>query len=214
MTKGILLFLVFAAGIALMAAVTSTYYAHVGVGQALSNHGEAWAFFGEYFGGVAGPLLSFISILLLVYTVNLQIQQQSRIQEETLKRDVLAHISKADKEIDQWLRRKLATNTISDQTVEFGDVVWGILPDTLVSTREFKPAVIRLNRLTFLYCEALALYRANINEHFIFRYHKQKAQSLVDFLKAHEALLPVNERPALHFAQMHLDGECKTEQVA
>ena len=196
-----------------MAAVTYAYYAHVGIGQVFSTHGEAWAYFGEYFGGVAGALLSFISILLLVYTVNLQIQQQSRIQKETLKRDVLAHIAKADKEIDQWLQRKLATNTVSEQTVEFGDVVWGILLDALVSAIEFKPAVRRLNRLTFLYCEALALYRANINEHFIFRYHKQKAQSLVDFLKTHEVLLPVSERPALQFAQMHLDDRYKAEQV-
>ena len=101
--------LVFAIGLLLIAMVGGVYYAFVGAGHPISTSGVAWAQFGEYFGGVTGALLSFISILLLVYTVHLQSQQLSDARHELFKQDLLAHVSKADAEIDRRLRRKLAT---------------------------------------------------------------------------------------------------------
>ncbi|WP_221927948.1 hypothetical protein, partial [Xanthomonas graminis] len=62
--------LVFVVGVLLIVAVGGAYYAHVGVDRPISNSGEDWGQFGDYFGGLAGALLSFVSILLLVYTVH------------------------------------------------------------------------------------------------------------------------------------------------
>jgi len=194
-------------GMLSIATVAGAYYFIIGAAHPLSTDGERWGQFGDYFGGVAGTLLSFLSVLLLVYTVHLQNRQLSDTQQETLKRDLLAHVTKADEEIERWLQRKLAFISMSGETVELGDVVWGILKETDINPREFERAVVRLHALTCLYCEALALYRDNIDPYFIFRYHRQKAQSLLEFLAKHEALLGQMAGPSLRFCQMGLDGE-------
>lgn len=198
--------LVFAAGIALLVAASAAFYAYVVHGHSLSHNATDWAAFGEYFGGVAGTLLAFISILLLVYTVSLQSDQLADAQRETLKRDLLAHVTKADDEISHWLGRQIALPSLSGATVEFGDVVGGLLEPHQVDAREFKQAVVRLHVLTCLYCEALALYRDNIDPYFIFKYHRQKAESLLKFLTEHAQLLDQMAGPSLLFCQMHLDG--------
>ena len=193
-------------GILVIAAVAGTYYNFVGTTHPLSSDGERWGQFGGYFGGVAGTLLSFLSILLLVYTIHLQIRQISNVQQETLKRDLLAHVTKADEEIEHWLARSLAFPSMNGHTVEFGDVVWGIVKADAINAPEFKVAVRRLHVLTCLYCDALALYRENIDPHFIFKYHRQKAQSLLKFLAENKACLDPMAGPSLQLCHMHLDG--------
>lgn len=199
--------LVFVIGVALLLAVSGFFYTHVGLGYQLSKNATDWASFGEYFGGVAGPLLAFISILLLVYTVSLQSEQLADAQHQILKRDLLAHVTKAEDEISHWLGREIALPSLSGATVEFGDVVWGLTKPKQVDAREFNRAVVRLHVLTCLYCEALALYRDNIDPYFIFKYHRQKAESLLKFLKEHVDLLGQMAGPSLQFCQMHLDGK-------
>ncbi len=183
------------------------FYYYVGMASEISKNGVDWGIFGDYFGGVAGTLLSFISILLLVFTIRIQNDQFLHSYQEALKRDVLAHVEKVDDEIQYWLARKLAYQSINGQTIEFGDVVWGIVGFTSVNKNELEVAIKRLLQLTILYCEALALYRENINGYFIFKYHQQKAQSLVSFLKANQSYLSPNSDISLKFCQMHLDGK-------
>lgn len=149
--------LVFLIGVALLLAVGGLFYTHVGIRHVLSHNASDWASFGEYFGGVAGTLLAFISILLLVYTVYIQNEQLSNAQHQMLKRDLLAHVTKADDEIGHWLGRQIALPSLSGATVESGDVVWGLLEPKQVDPKEFQRAVVRLHVLTCLYCEALAL---------------------------------------------------------
>lgn len=199
--------LVFAIGVALLFAVSGYFYVHVGVGHPLSHNATNWANFGKYFGGVAGTLLAFISILLLVYTVYLQSEQLESAQHQMLKSDLLAHVTKADDEIGHWLGRQIALPSLSGATVEFGDVVWDLLEPRQVDAKEFQRAVVRLHVLTCLYCEALALYRDNIDPYFIFKYHRQKAESLLKFLTAHQEQLGQMAGPSLQFCQMHLDGK-------
>lgn len=198
---------VFLIGVLLILAVSGAYYSYVGLGQPVSTIGKDWADFGSYFGGVAGPLLSFISILLLVYTIHLQHGQLSDAQHETLKRDLLAHVTKADDEIIQWLERGIASHKNEGEMVKFGDVVWGLLDSKYVSPKEFGRAVVRLHMLTCLYCEALALYQDNIDPYFIAKYHRQKAQALLKFLQVHIRLLDSMASPSLQLCQMHLDGQ-------
>ncbi|WP_170874220.1 hypothetical protein, partial [Xanthomonas graminis] len=133
--------------------------------------------------------------------------QIATAEHETLKRDLLAHVTKADDEIERWLQRKLAAITTNGSTVELGDIVWGLLKPSLVDSKEFRSAVVRLHELTCLYCEALALYRDNIDPYFIFKYHRQKAQALLNFLKEHQGCLGQMAGPSLQFCQMHIDGK-------
>ena len=193
-------------GILTIVAVAAAFYHYVGSSCEISISGDDWGVFGDYFGGVAGTLLSFISIILLVYTVRVQIEQLSNSEHEMLKRDLLAHVTKADNEIQHWLLRKLAYEAVVGETVEFGDIVWGLVNSNAVNRKEFSIAAERLLKLTCLYCEALELYRANINGYFIFKYHQQKAQSLVSFLKENQQFLNQMAGPSLSFCQMGLNG--------
>jgi len=59
-------------GILLIGAVAGAYYSYIGIDKVISTSGEDWGQFGDYFGDVAEALLSFISILLLVYTIHLK----------------------------------------------------------------------------------------------------------------------------------------------
>lgn len=193
-------------GILTILAVVAAFYHYVGSSRKISISGDDWGVFGDYFGGVAGTLLSFISIILLVHTVRIQIKQLANSEHEVLKRDLLAHVTKADDEIQHWLLRKLAYVGIEGETIEFGDIVWGLVSSSVVNSGEFRIAAERLLKLTCLYCGALALYRDNIDSYFIFNYHKQKAQSLVSFLKENQQLLNQMAGPSLDVCQMHLDG--------
>jgi uncharacterized membrane protein len=196
-------------GLLLIAAVVGVFFNFVNLGKPALSDGQYWALFGTYFGGVAGPLLTFLSILLIVYTVNQQSNQIASADHETLKRDLLAHITKADEEIDHWLQRQLPMPRPDGLTVEFGDIVWGLANSNCASSPEFRVAIDRLHYLTSLYCEALGLYRDNIDPHFIFAYHRKKAESLLAFLMKHRDHLGPMSGPSLAFCQMNLDGQHK-----
>ncbi len=198
--------LVFVIGLLLAVAVGGAYYIYVGIGMPFSDSGEDWAQFGNYFGGVAGPLLSFISILLLVYAILMQNRQLSDAQHEMLKRDLLSHADKVEEQIDRWLERRLAIASLASESVEFGDIVWGIREGNYVDPEALKSAVVRLHELTRLYCEALVLHRKNIDTFFIFKYHRQKAQALLNFLSANQSLLDQTAVPSLMSCQIQLDG--------
>lgn len=195
--------LVFLAGVAVIMAVLLAFYFHVGADLSLSNGAQDWALFGDYFGGVAGALLSFLSILLIVYTIHLQSRQIESAQVETLKRDLLQYVSKADEEIERWLQRKLSAAT-HDSDVEFGDIVWGLVKPNDANQDEFVAAVTRLHKLTCTYCASIGLYKDNINTHFIFQHHSQKAEDLIAFLESHQDRLSSMAGPSLAFCKLHV----------
>ncbi|TKR55333.1 hypothetical protein D7I39_10950 [Allopusillimonas ginsengisoli] len=54
----------------------------------LSDNPEQWAQFGDYFAGIAGPIIGFASIMLLVATLSLQrteLREQRMLQEQSAK---------------------------------------------------------------------------------------------------------------------------------
>lgn len=196
---------VFLVGSLIMAAVIGAFHYWVGSDLPISIWGNDWATFGDYFGGVAGTLLSFVSILLIVYTIHQQSVQTASMEEEALKRDLLQYISKADEEVERWLRKRLATKT-EGQLIEFGDVVWGLVKPGYINAGEFNPALERLLKLTCTYCASLGLYRENINSYFIFQQHRQKAEDLVVFLEEHLDNLPSIAGPSITACRSHLHG--------
>lgn len=59
--------LVFIVGALIMGAAAGAFRHWVGGELPVSASGQDWGIFGDYFGGIAGTLLSFLSILLIVY---------------------------------------------------------------------------------------------------------------------------------------------------
>jgi hypothetical protein len=176
--------------------VPAAFYFYVGVDASISTNAKDWATFGSYFGGVAGALLSFTSILLILFTIS---QQKSVIEQQyddSIKRDLLQYVSKSSDEIDNWLKKYLAS-THDNKTVEFGDIVWGIVNPEYANKTEFNAAINRLLKLTCSYCTSIALYKDNVDTYFIYDHHKQKAEDLIDFLAKHDEALPQMSGPSL-----------------
>lgn len=197
---------VFISGIIIIIFACLAFYLNVGKNLPLSSSGQNWAVFGNYFGGVAGSLLSFLSVLLIVYTINQQEKQIKTAQQESLKIDLLKYLSKADEEIERWLQRKLAASQ-SDREVEFGDIVWGIVNSDYANQEEFASAVIRLHKLTCSYCTSISTYQDNINTYFIVGHHRRKAEDLLVFLENHQDKLNQMAGPSLALCRMGLNGQ-------
>ena len=198
--------LVFLAGAAAIAGTLFAFYLNLGLGLPLSDTASDWGIFGDYFGGVTGALLSFISILLIVYTIDQQSRQIEHARQEAFKRDLLQNVSKADDEIDNWLRKRLAAQR-GEKDVEFGDIVWGIVAADYASSTEFTAAAVRLHKLTCNYCLSLGLYKENIDTNFIFQQHSQKADELITFLEKHQGKLSNMAGPSLAFCKLHIHGK-------
>jgi hypothetical protein len=56
----------------LAALVVSIYYYRQGFGTTLSSDPNYWSAFGTYFGGIFGPLVSFVTLIAILKTIKLQ----------------------------------------------------------------------------------------------------------------------------------------------
>lgn len=65
------------------------YYQFGGSSTTLSENKEIWGQFGDYFGGVLNPILSFISILLLIKSVKMQLTANECLINETKRQEFL-----------------------------------------------------------------------------------------------------------------------------
>lgn len=171
--------------------------------------GYLWRLFWWRLWGVSGAFLAFISVLLIVYTIDQQSRQIENFRDEASKRDLLQNVSKADEEIERWLKKRLAAQQ-GDKEVEFGDIVWGIVKPSYANSNEFSAALIRLHKLTCAYCVTLGLYKDNIDTYFIFQQHRQKADELIHFLEEHQDKLSNMAGPSLGFCKIHLHGKSET----
>ncbi|MFQ2624533.1 hypothetical protein ACK3YV_17115, partial [Aeromonas caviae] len=60
--------------------VLGLYYYQFGAGPTtLSDEKDVWGQFGDYFGGTLNPILSFMSVLLLIKSVRLQLVANSSL---------------------------------------------------------------------------------------------------------------------------------------
>lgn len=197
--------LVFSLAIALVVSgVALLFFIATGMSLSFSHDSSEWARFGNYFGGVAGSLLSFFSVLLIYYTleqtnINLNIsnkniemlkRQISIGEEESLKKDLLLYVEKHEREIDNWLKRNIAKYDVENEVVNFGDIVWGIVKIGYPKNDyEVSVCCIRLNKLLCSYCQAIRLYEDNINSHYVYHAHYLKAKELLEFLKKNKNFL-------------------------
>lgn len=182
------------------ALVIAAYVWVVGFAHPLTSSTPVWGAFGDYFGGIAGTMLSFISILLIVFTIKQQ-------NEHELKRDLLAHVAAADGRIEHWLQRSLPiAGSMDSEKVEFGDIVWGLVNHTNVRQQDFRAAMERLLVLVAPYCEAIGVYSDNIDPYHVLQHHRSKAESLLLFLESHLNSLAHLAGPRIALCRKALDG--------
>ncbi len=158
------------------------FYLNVGIEVPISKKGGDWAAFGSYFGGVAGALLSFLSVLLLIGTVRLQSSQIKKSAEDAKNIELLNLVTRADTEIEQWLKIRPAKHKFEGD-VEFGLVVWGIVQPSYLNPVELTPAFDRLVLLTEMYSVAIEqCYPSGLA---VIAQHKRKCEELLAFLNEH-----------------------------
>lgn len=74
----------------LILSVIGMYYYQFGTGPAILSKGQdVWGQFGDYFGGVLNPILSFVSVLLLIKSVTLQLSANESILKENKRQESL-----------------------------------------------------------------------------------------------------------------------------
>ncbi|HCR9735293.1 TPA: hypothetical protein OPR14_000702 [Citrobacter koseri] len=80
----------------LIAAVWGLYFYNFGNLSHLSGSKEVWGQFGDYVGGVINPLLSFITIILLIKSLNEQQVANKSLIEETKRQENLENFKKLE----------------------------------------------------------------------------------------------------------------------
>ncbi|WP_131245238.1 hypothetical protein [Aeromonas bestiarum] len=84
------------ASAAMIAAVILIYYLNFGINGHVSDQTDTWAQFGDYFGGVLNPILSFISIVLLIRSLNFQREANESLINDSKRQDKLESIRKLE----------------------------------------------------------------------------------------------------------------------
>lgn len=74
--------------IALFSAFVTIAFYRYNFQGAFSSLNEHWGTFGDYVGGVLNPILSFLALLALLYTINLQIADHRLLKKQATKEDV------------------------------------------------------------------------------------------------------------------------------
>lgn len=192
-------------GLLALTLCAGAFYFYVGAGRNISPNGADWSDFGGFYGGVVGPILSFISIILLVYTINQQSEANKHTSDEITKLDMLRYMSGSEQEIESWLKTELASRQ-SNKEVQLGLIVWGVVKPDYVNQQELGACLERLLKLTCTYCSSIAIYEANVDPYFIYKQHYSKATELIAFLKQHIALLGQMAGPSLAMCE-HLLNE-------
>lgn len=92
--------------------ISGTYFYHFS--GSFSNSQEIWGTFGDYIGGTLNPILGFLSLIALLYTINLQNNELSLSRKE-IKRSIKKDEDKDIKILNQALLNiALQLNTISN----------------------------------------------------------------------------------------------------
>lgn len=78
----------------IMVVVWGGYYLNFGINGSISKGTDVWGQFGDYIGGVLNPILSFISIYLLINSLTLQRQANTSLVNEINRQEKLEEFKK------------------------------------------------------------------------------------------------------------------------
>lgn len=78
----------------IMLIVWGAYYLNFGISGDVSQKTDVWGQFGDYVGGVLNPILSFISIYLLINSLSLQRQANTSLVDEIKRQEKLEDFKK------------------------------------------------------------------------------------------------------------------------
>lgn len=162
-----------------------------------------WQSLGSFMGGVAGPLLIVMLIVFVVYSLRQQSSFLADLAKENSRLDMLRHLNKLDDEISHVLMREVPVE--GAHRVELGDFVDGLVQVTPLSGTDYKGLINKLLKLTADYCEALDVYRSEVQDQFAYKIHLQRAKELTEFLQKNPNFLNPMAKQVLGYCKMHIN---------
>lgn len=189
-----------AAGLIVIIGTLTLYF---GKGGPIPQNLADWASFGTYVGGIIGPLLSFIALIAVTRTMNLQRATLELDQKRQLADQHLRWLDALYRDLREELERPVSEN-FTLRAVLDGDV-----DASAIDQKRFTARLDNLMQILAQYCSAVSLYRENISEFYDLRIYADRGGRLLDAIKPFHRYLGSMIQPTIEFCDMHLRGESK-----
>lgn len=200
--KSIVIVILF--GLITLALTFGIYFFYGGFSLKASGANSDWGAFGSYFGGVAGPILTFVSVVLIAYTLYEQRRQAYFIHREAIKQDISSALRGLQLDINALLGKSVKLN--NTQHVELLDFVYGSATHPDPKNKSYTALNDKLLRLTANYCEIIRAYEEDVDCDLVYRSHYRLARELLSYFKKASRVSAFGGI-ALDFCEILLDGE-------
>ena len=194
-------------GLVIVAGTIGTYLWLGGFAHAFSHQTTDWANFGSYVGGVAGPLLSFLALIAVVWTLRLQYELLGRDRERQLADQHVRWLDALYRDMQEVLHAPLAMKEAQSSATTLRAVLDKETESTAIELALFKGRLTQLMELLAQYSEAVALYRDNITAFFDLRIFADRGARLLDRIKPFHTTLGNTSPITIEFCDMHLRGD-------
>lgn len=166
------------------------------------NHITAadWAAFGTYFGGVAGPLLAFLTVVGLVLTLLMQNRQIEQVAEANLKDQHVRMLIEIGHDLAAMEHQHL------DTELSLSDVLNGRTQLRRSTVNAFRIALQRYVKVLGYYAQGVELYRDNVSPYFDCRAFEQRGLRLLDRVEPYALHLDQMGPIALAIIRGHLEN--------
>ncbi|KAF1684813.1 hypothetical protein B1992_14390 [Pseudoxanthomonas broegbernensis] len=183
------------------------------VGGRISGNATDWAQFGDYFGGVAGPLLAVFSVVGLVLALLLQGRQIRQAEERSIAEQHLRSLQALSREMELLEARLLTVpatgegNPALPVPQSMADVLDGLAPLHPAHRPMFRRLATLYAQVLGEYAATVAMYRENVLPYWDVRTFERRGRGWLARLQPHAGSLEGMGVVALAVIEHHLRGE-------
>lgn len=194
-------------GLMIVAGTVGAYLWLGGFAHTFSHQATDWGNFGSYVGGVAGPLLSFLAVIAVVWTLRLQYELLGRDRARQLADQHVRWLDALYRDMQDALHAPLAVRASQTAATTLRAILDKEAEATAIEPALFKGRLTELMELLGQYSEAVALYRDNITAFFDLRIFADRGARLLDRIKPFHTMLGNMSPITIEFCDMHLRGD-------
>ncbi|RDS78950.1 hypothetical protein DWU98_20245 [Dyella monticola] len=194
-------------GLVIVAGTIGAYFWLGGFASSLSHQTTDLANFGSYVGGVAGPLLSFLALVAVVWTVRLQYELLERDRQRQLADQHVRWLDALYRDMQEILHAPLVTTAPQPSVTSLRAVLDKETDMMAIEPALFKGRLTELMELLGQYSEAVALYRDNITAYFDLKVFADRGARILDRIKPFHSTLGNMSPITIEFCDMHLRGD-------
>ena len=191
------------AGVVVLVGSVTLYFGRGGV---LPSSPEDWANFGTYAGGIAGPLLSFVALIAIVRTMQLQRETLDLDRQRQLADQHLRWLDALYKDMKEALEARVSEGVtlraLLDRDVEADKV----------ERQRLTARLDNLMQLLASYCQAVHLYRDNISAFYDLQIYADRGGRLLDAMKPFHSYLGNMIGPTIELCDLNLRGETERRE--